>query len=459
MSHPHKNLNHYFEAAKTQEPVMPLSELKEALHQLPAGANAGKQTSAVAGKKAAFWVVGSLGALVGAFLLWLSLTDEPQKPIAQQTSPVTTSAVKQENGPQNGGAKPTAASAKSTASGVQAVAATQQSTATPAGKTAEESVVQGKTISAKGQSITVDQAPGSVKILEKTKPLEPKEGEKVFGNIALLELPRNVERKLGIEVNDRGIMYLRIFQDKDDSNVRLEFTIYGGGHSVNVYKGWKPGADSGKVAVIAPNLHPLYVSNRAGEQRVKYMMEGENERKLEPAYFTEIVNTLIPVLVRANNQAKDEAIFWYAATPDFLAQLPQPLRQDIMREYRQLAQQKNLSGDSSSLLTAPLNGVSTQLKYFESNPGSLSSIQYAVVFPNPTAEWLNLSMSLKREEEMRVSLVDINGKLVKTLSPYKRYAAGAVTEKFSIKGEARGLYLLLAETKSGHQHTQRIIIE
>lgn len=70
MSSEHKNLNHYFEAARAQEPLVPLTELKESLSQAPAGAGSGRQASAVAGKTFIFWTTGVLSLLVVSALLW-----------------------------------------------------------------------------------------------------------------------------------------------------------------------------------------------------------------------------------------------------------------------------------------------------------------------------------------------------------------------------------------------------
>lgn len=290
----------------------------------------------------------------------------------------------------------------------------------------------------------------------------PQEGEKVFGRITLLELPREVEQKLGIEVNEKGIIYDGISHDAVEGKIRLRFTIYGSNGSVYIGNptmlNHLPHADS----LPYTRFFPLFVTERNGERKMMYRTDSEDKRKFKPEYFNEMLNSMIPVLVKANNKEKNEAIFWFAATPDFLDYLPQEARLKIMEEYNfkdfnPVVEQKVSDSSASKIVHKP--GGDTQQKYFESKKTNPSSIQYAVVFPNPVSSSLNLSMSLKREEEMRVSLVDINGNLVRVLSPYKRYTAGSVTEKFNMKGEAKGIYILLAETKSGHRHTQRIIIE
>ncbi|WP_210489659.1 T9SS type A sorting domain-containing protein [Rufibacter aurantiacus] len=455
MSPSHKNLNQYFEAAKAQEPVMPLEELQETLNQLPASSTIGKQTSAGAGKTTAFWTAGSLSIVAALALLWNMLSQEPeavQPPVVKESTATETQLDEKQMASlepiqaQNIDSARFTAKASSIKRLVSAAGSNANAIATGGTKIEPRETVANNQTSAK-----VSAKPGSMI----TKP-----GEKVFDRITLLELPQETEQKLGIQINDQGIRYERLFNDPAEGMIRLEVTVYGGEHSVGlgdptlVLRDGKFVRDSSRLYLPVTKFVPMYISNRKGERRVMYRTDSEDERKFEPEYFNEIVNTLIPVLVKANNKAKDEAIFWFSATPDFLAQLPKPLHQAIAQEYQLLEDQKQAEESSMAKV-----GTATQLKYFESKPGSLSSIQYAVVFPNPVSEWLNLSMSLKREEEMRVSLVDINGSLVKTLSPYKRYAAGSVTEKFLIKGTPRGLYLLLAETKSGHKHTQRIIIE
>lgn len=434
---------------------MPLEELQETLNQLPASSTIGKQTSAGAGKTTAFWTAGSLSIVAALALLWNMLSQEPeavQPPVVKESTATETQLDEKQMASlepiqaQNIDSARFTAKASSIKRLVSAAGSNANAIATGGTKIEPRETVANNQTSAK-----VSAKPGSMI----TKP-----GEKVFDRITLLELPQETEQKLGIQINDQGIRYERLFNDPAEGMIRLEVTVYGGEHSVGlgdptlVLRDGKFVRDSSRLYLPVTKFVPMYISNRKGERRVMYRTDSEDERKFEPEYFNEIVNTLIPVLVKANNKAKDEAIFWFSATPDFLAQLPKPLHQAIAQEYQLLEDQKQAEESSMAKV-----GTATQLKYFESKPGSLSSIQYAVVFPNPVSEWLNLSMSLKREEEMRVSLVDINGSLVKTLSPYKRYAAGSVTEKFLIKGTPRGLYLLLAETKSGHKHTQRIIIE
>ena len=480
---------------------MPLHTLKESLGQVPGGAGAGANASAVAGKTSVLWTAGGLGSLAVAALLWMTLTEEPSPatPLASKTS--GTAQVQNENQPQ------AAAASVETSSTLAAGSEPKSSSKISAlhkhvvpaqeirkGKTAlnNDTIVVGKgvyagkiRISTKGRSHTggiafqgdkvlINPATRRITISSEKKKTDAGEGEKVFGDITLLELPREVEQKLGIEVSEKGILYERLSRDSVEGLVRLEVTVSGGQHSVMIGEPaivvignpddfpFRLGTDSSKLKVPVTPFLPLYVTTRNGERKVMYSTDGEDKRKFEAAYFNELLNSMIPVLVKANNQAKDEAIFWFAATPDFLLNyLPAAARLTLAQEYdfRKFNVVVETKEPASDSVAATALGSNTQMKYFESGKGSLSSIQYAVVFPNPAKDWVNLSMSLKREEEMQVRLVDINGRLVKVLSPFRTYTMGAVTEKFSITGYAKGLYILMAETKTGYRHTQRILIE
>ncbi|MGV3540834.1 MAG: T9SS type A sorting domain-containing protein [Rufibacter sp.] len=466
MSPTYKNLNQYFEAARAQEPVLPLEELTQQLARHSASGGTAGKASAVAGKKPLLWTLGSAGSVAAVVVLWLYSTQSIEKPSPAATvvaeAPSASTSVQEP--------RPAAARVPVPAAAHEKLIV--GSGKPPVLKEKEQEIVwnpsskEGRPAFENPNSLYHNKLLVAVPMKAKPAEEQPKEGEKVFGNITLLELPREVEQKLGIEMGEQGILYERLSRDSVEGLVRLRISIFEDRWSVYIgeptrtFKGREVLTDSSKLLIPHSSFFPLFVTERNGTLSMLYRTDGEDKRKTDfkSGYFNEMLNSMIPVLVKANNQAKNEAIFWFAATPDFLKTLPPSIGQAISKEYKQVAEQKHLLADTLQSAGTAVKAA-TQLKYFESNPNSQSPIQYAVVFPNPVADALNVSMSLKREEEMRVSLVDISGRLVKVLSPYKRYQAGAITEKFHVKGESKGIYLLLTETKSGHRHTQRIIIE
>ncbi len=297
------------------------------------------------------------------------------------------------------------------------------------------------------------------------------EGESVFENIKLLELPDDVLAKLGIKRTEGRIAYGGVILgvETPDEKSFLKFNLTEETGAVQL----GPAQDQ----EITTTFLPVFLSDRNGEQSIKYMFDLESRRKFEEAYFKEMVNTLVPVLVklRKGSESKNDAVFWFEPTADFLKRLPAAVASQLKSEYDQIASwnashQPLKTGETlaesapagkkteSSSSTASGAGGTTP-EYFESGYGSAAAIVYATVFPNPASGRINLTMGLKQSESVRVSLVGIDGKLIKIFSDFKTYKTDTLTERFNIGGIAPGLYILQIDAKSGGRHTQRIMIQ
>ena len=81
----------------------------------------------------------------------------------------------------------------------------------------------------------------------------------------------------------------------------------------------------------------------------------------------------------------------------------------------------------------------------------------ATVYPNPVSDKLYLSYLLPQSGMVTISLLTIDGKLVKTISD-GIHAAGKQDESYDIAGIERGIYFLKVNTPKGEQ-IQKIIIQ
>lgn len=91
---------------------------------------------------------------------------------------------------------------------------------------------------------------------------------------------------------------------------------------------------------------------------------------------------------------------------------------------------------------------------FDNNTVGVNNIASEVsakVYPNPVADVLNISMSLKQTEELTITLRDVTGKVLHQV-PQQQYGAGSNTVQVSMQGFAPGVYMY---TISGADGTTR----
>lgn len=85
-----------------------------------------------------------------------------------------------------------------------------------------------------------------------------------------------------------------------------------------------------------------------------------------------------------------------------------------------------------------------------------NNIQALSVFPNPSSEQINLSFSSVKNQEIKIELIDLNGKII--LSKTEKTQSGLTHKTLDIKGLAKGTYLINLTNESGIE-TKKIIIE
>jgi ACT domain-containing protein len=72
---------------------------------------------------------------------------------------------------------------------------------------------------------------------------------------------------------------------------------------------------------------------------------------------------------------------------------------------------------------------------------------------------LNLSLTLEQPHELRISLTDISGMVIKVLTPMRAFGSGVLTQNYSVRHLPAGIYMLVIESESGEKQTQRLIIQ
>lgn len=85
-----------------------------------------------------------------------------------------------------------------------------------------------------------------------------------------------------------------------------------------------------------------------------------------------------------------------------------------------------------------------------------NTIQTLTVFPNPSSEQINLSFSSIKNQEVKIELLDLTGKII--LSKTEKTQSGITHKTLDIKGIAKGIYFINLTNESGIE-TKKIIIE
>ncbi len=91
-------------------------------------------------------------------------------------------------------------------------------------------------------------------------------------------------------------------------------------------------------------------------------------------------------------------------------------------------------------------GETTQIK-------EVSSITDKVIiksiYPNPVKKFLNIDINLKEKSNIKLSIIDINGKLIEKY-PSKQYTEGINHIEMNVNNYYKGDYIIIIETNFGH---------
>ncbi|MES2764227.1 MAG: hypothetical protein V4642_00010 [Bacteroidota bacterium] len=207
-------------------------------------------------------------------------------------------------------------------------------------------------------------------------------------------------------------------------------------------------------------------------------------------------NILIPILIRTKEPYpvnpkfhfpwSRDFIFWYDATPEFIATLPERFKTTLalegramkslalqtetaIEELKQLPspqqvlkelQQKENTVESQEILIPEREKRETGESYFDVWRGASGAILSSSVFPSPvTDKRAMLRFSLKEDRNVIITLHDIYGRKISELSSGMFFKAGDHSLEVLLKGTERGIYLIAIQTSRGEQAVQRILVE
>ncbi|HEX3072335.1 MAG TPA: T9SS type A sorting domain-containing protein, partial [Ignavibacteriales bacterium] len=171
------------------------------------------------------------------------------------------------------------------------------------------------------------------------------------------------------------------------------------------------------------------------------------------------INKLIPVEIPMgrnidrnlyNNNENFSFIAWYEPTPEFLSILPKEVKERLQPEILALQEEKNLCAN------APVKADEAYFDVWRSCSGAVENL---TVYPNPASGFINIKYNLAQQRNVEISLHDMNGKVLRTLSPYQTCGYGIMEARFDIKDIPAGMYLVSIRTDSNEQAVQRVIIE
>ena len=178
---------------------------------------------------------------------------------------------------------------------------------------------------------------------------------------------------------------------------------------------------------IGHNLHRI-------ETNTKYKFIEQDELK-----------HLIPVRVSLNKYFRDyseEKIFWFTPTEDFFNRLPARYKVDIITEYNGIHENKESGGCT----------------YFEECRSTLELTDFHI-FPNPAKNHITISIENLEPTSGKISLISINGSIVKELIPDTKFSIGNSIYELELGDVNPGIYLVAIQTVDGIKAKRLIVNE
>ena len=107
---------------------------------------------------------------------------------------------------------------------------------------------------------------------------------------------------------------------------------------------------------------------------------------------------------------------------------------------------------------ASLNGEEVSIfRNISENAVIDTEIQEFRLYPNPSDDIINISLSLRNEGNISISLFNLNGSKVLNILDNIKLAQGPIQQTFSIGSLPKGIYLLKVENDQGSLMSKKII--
>lgn len=291
-----------------------------------------------------------------------------------------------------------------------------------------------------------------------------------INHVPFLELDDETLNKLGIVYNDYKVLY------------HGEITKLGGfWKSALTFStspcfppcNYKPDtaltstfAMKARLKCVKRDFFPVFTSDRSGT--TFHPLKYDNEKLTDRADFLKQANSLVPVIVKTNRKTfnMEDVVFWFAPTDEFFKILPDSIGNELAKEYKKLNRNPDTSAVASKeknpfRQNKQINGENAgdNCKYFEVCRTNSGAITNTLIYPNPASTQFNLILGLQGSRTIKISLLDIQGKLIKELAPAVLKTDGRHSYSFQIEDINRGVYLVLIESDQGEQSIQRLVVD
>lgn len=228
------------------------------------------------------------------------------------------------------------------------------------------------------------------------------------------ELPKDKLKLLGITLTTAQIKY--------------EGNVIGKGYLSFSVKGfWSQSVSldgNEKKGVPRFAFYPWFMSDEHGIQTVRYRLDGEDSLKMTNAFFTSVIDQLIPVEV--NHFGTSKTVFWFAQSPD------------LMRILESVA------------------SVSESDKFYA--PEKAEDSPEIKIFPTITTGKVTIAAQIVREQNMEITVLTSSGEVIRRVNKQK-LAIGSHSFDLELSELKEGLHFIRIKSTPGVITMHRIIKE
>ncbi|MBN1181269.1 MAG: T9SS type A sorting domain-containing protein [Bacteroidales bacterium] len=192
--------------------------------------------------------------------------------------------------------------------------------------------------------------------------------------------------------------------------------------------------------ILFPSLFPSLMTDIKGLELARFGQSFSNEKNNKNNY-----DLLIPVLMPLNEYIAERnynLVFWYFPTDEFVAALPERIRNDLKYELETINNSRSENPSSCN--------------YFEVCKSTLNLDNFNV-FPNPANYSITIEFEALEELKGNISLVNISGVELKMLVSNSSFTSGKNNFQVDISGVTPGIYIISVNTDKGFK-TQRLIV-
>ncbi|MES2690710.1 MAG: T9SS type A sorting domain-containing protein [Bacteroidota bacterium] len=297
--------------------------------------------------------------------------------------------------------------------------------------------------------------------------------------VKFLNLTVEEKKKLGITQNEKGTNIPSAITDR--TTIYSTYNRSGSEHEFRIkpaveFAGDKPAKQvvlhpqdtlsfkktyDMKMASGTKYPSPVLVTNSTGLVWYMYNLDNGDEiplNKLENEQFMKQkrnedreklvgqLGSFVPVKIDVEERYKSSnkhigLIAWYKPDSLFLHALHEEVANELKAELDALNNNKPAS----------------TCKYFDACGNHAGVIYTFNLYPNPVGDQFTIEVGLNEARNLDISVVDINGRLVKKLAVNKQQDKGLIGYTYPAGNLPEGLYLLLITTDKGERITQRLI--